>query len=406
MQPTLKKILKFFIPRSVRDILQWYPSRMRDWRKVLWFHFTQYLRLLLKGKFKNARNYFWTIIFSKEDGMGLNDIWYMKFPKLTPYPMRIELEPTTKCCLRCPKCEHTYWDYPDQDMTFEQFLHIVKQFPKLRCVSMTGIGHGFHNPDYLKMLKWLKDHHIYTQFYDPFFIIHDDLSKQLVEMGIDKIIVSIDGASKELYEKSQVGAKYETVIQNIKNILKWKRYYHTTFPEIIYKMVVTSENYTDMPKLIDLVEEFSKEDTVKIKEVEYVKMLPFQDNQHLQPVPMIDPETVKATVDKAKKYGKFRVLTYNIPFRKCQPLNKCSAWTVPFILVDGSVYPCCALTEGNRRRKIQPYVPGNVLKEDFHTLWQTGGKYRQIIEQTNAGIAPKICMVDPETCKFVATKRY
>ena len=404
MKEKIKKIIKFIIPRPFREFIAYYISRFSDWKSVLWYHFKQYLRLLGKGKFKNAKNYFWTVLFSKEDGMGLLDFFYEKWPNLTPYPGRIEVEATSKCSLRCPKCEHTFWNFPDRDITYDEFLHIMKQFPKLRCISLTGIGHGFHNPHYMKMLKWLKEKQIFVQFYDPFLIINDNIAKELVELGIDKIWVSIDGTTKEVYEKMQVGSNFEVVTKNIRNLLKWKRHYKTTFPEMCYKMVVTNINQHQMPDFVDLVEELTKDDPNKYKNVEYVKVLPFAENRYLQPTPTVDPKYVLETRDRAKKYGKFRLNIYNIPFRKCQPLHKCSAWTVPFILADVSVYPCCALTEGNRREKVKPYVMGNVLAGDFREIWKT--TYRDLINKIHKGIPPTICVIDPETCKYVASKRY
>ena len=43
-----------------------------------------------------------------------------------------------------------------------------------------------------------------------------------------------------------------------------------------------------------------------------------------------------------------------------EPVSKCLGFLVPFILVDGTVYPCCALTEGNQRKCVRPQALGNV----------------------------------------------
>ena len=66
----------------------------------------------------------------------------------------MEIEVTTRCNLKCIICEHTYWDEPNRDMSFEQFKGIVDQFPKLKWIGLTGIGESFINKDFMKMLRY------------------------------------------------------------------------------------------------------------------------------------------------------------------------------------------------------------------------------------------------------------
>jgi len=48
-----------------------------------------------------------------------------------PQPKYLEIETTTACNLKCTMCEHTYWCEKDQNMTYDQFLHIIDQFLNL-----------------------------------------------------------------------------------------------------------------------------------------------------------------------------------------------------------------------------------------------------------------------------------
>jgi hypothetical protein len=125
------------------------------WRRLKLLPLAKYkikylLHLLLDRRdWKNAWSYVWATLFSRDAGLALQDVLYRYFPNLGPYPKQLEVEVTTACNLRCTICEHTYWTEKPRHMTFEQFKHVVDQFPGLRWIGMTGIGSGFLNPDYL-----------------------------------------------------------------------------------------------------------------------------------------------------------------------------------------------------------------------------------------------------------------
>jgi len=51
-------------------------------------------------------------------------------------------------------------------------------------------------------------------------LINRETALRLVESGIDLIMVSFDGASRETFESIRVGANYETVIKNIGQLIK------------------------------------------------------------------------------------------------------------------------------------------------------------------------------------------
>ena len=45
----------------------------------------------------------------------------------------------------------------------------------------------------------------------------------LLNSGVEKVVLSLDGLSKKTYEKYRVGADFNKVIKNIKNLCKRKR---------------------------------------------------------------------------------------------------------------------------------------------------------------------------------------
>ena len=358
-----------------------------------WRHFFRQEAFLLgKWRIKSAYNYFWTIAFTKEEGLGLLDSLYRYNPNFAPYPERIELEVTNKCCLRCLKCEHTYWNEKPMDMSFEEFKMVIEQFPKLKAISLTGIGHGFENKDYLKMLEYLKSKSIFVQFFDPFFLINESIAEKLIDIGVDKTTMSIDGATKETYEKLQVGSNFERVIGNAKSLTRLKKEMNSLFPELHFLFVVTKENAHEMPKFVELAHSII-DGTQSLVIIYFICLIPFEENRFLMPEQKILEGMIPVTVEKAEKFTDIKLKPYFIHFVRNEnkpPISNCTAWTVPFITVDGTAYPCCTLTEGNIRHLVKEVAFGNLFDKHFKEIWYSE-EFINLRQMIHKGEVPLVC---------------
>ena len=65
--------------------------------------------------------------------------------------------------------------------------------------------------------------------------------------------VSIDGATKETYEKLRRGGSYEKIIENLESVRELKTRYNFQF---ILHFVVQLENYHEMPAIVELAEKY------------------------------------------------------------------------------------------------------------------------------------------------------
>lgn len=370
--------------------LNYYTELIKKAIPFFKFFARQELWLLSKGRFKEAYNYFWAVAFTEEEGMALLDPLYSRWHWLAPYPGRIELEVTNRCSLRCAKCEHTYWKEKNKNMSYEKFLKIMNQFPKLKAISLSGIGHGFHNPDYMKMLRYCKKNKLFLQFFDPFLLIKPEISKKLVKLGVTKIWCSLDACTEKTYNKVQAGSHFPTVVKHLKAMYTLKKKYNSRFPEICYHFIVTKENTHEMADYIDFIYSLNpnKKD---INLIQFTRLIPFKEIGHLKPT--ISKETLDEVFRRANKYGNFRITLCNLQKTKSH-IKECTAWTVPFITVEGQYYPCCALTEANKRQLFRsPELNyGNLFETDFHKIWKSP-KLRKLFRDMNKGRVPKLCKV-------------
>lgn len=313
---------------------------------------------------------------------------------LKQYPFCIEIESTTKCGLKCIMCEHTYWKEPVRDMTFEEFKKIVDQFPKLKWIGLTGIGEGFLNKDFMRMLEYVKSRDIFVELYDGLFYPTREQIKKLVELEIDKFFISTDAATKKTYEKIRVNAKFERTVENIKFLFQTKKKMNAYFPEVAFHYIVNSINVDEMLQFLDFVISVGGDGC----EVIFTRML--HTHKDVKNLFVEVPQTLINELDKKGKELGLKV-AWNADVLQDKPnIKKCTEWIMPFIFVTGHVIPCCACNEANRREFQKKYALGNIFEKSFKEIWR-GRNYENFLKMLKKGKVPVQCV----DCPLYETKK-
>lgn len=308
--------------------------------------------------------------------------------EVRPYPDYIEVETTTFCNFKCKMCEQQYWKGGKSEvrkhMSFDEFKSVLDQFPRLKWIGLTGIGQSFMNPDYPRILKLCKDRNIYIEIFDRFFFLDEKMCEFLVDIGLDKIYVSLDAASKETYKKMSLGLDWERVVGNIKTLDRVKKRKGKRFPELFFHFVMSKDNEHELEKYADFVNDLG----VDVVSLQYTKVLhEFKEIEGMS-IDLSD-ERKEAVQRHAQSLG--LEATFNInTSRDRLPLSRCSVWWQPFIFVDGTVVPCCSMNEQNDRVWQRRTSLGNVFEQDFRHIWW-GEKYTRMLENIRKDVVDESC---------------
>jgi len=304
--------------------------------------------------------------------------------EVQPYPDYIEVEITTCCSFKCKMCEHTYWKEKQENMSFKDFKHIVDQFPRLKWIGLTGIGESYLNPDFHKIMKYVKDKGIFVELFDVFYYLGEEQAKFLIEQGVDKIYISLDAATKETYEKIRVNSNWDKVISNLVRFDRLKKKYKSYFPELHFHFIVSKDNQHEIEKYLDMIADLG----IDVKGVQYTRCL--HSYKEIKDMFVEIPnEKKEAVIKKGQKLGIPVVWNVDTVGSK-RPLKDCSVWWMPFIFVDGTVIPCCSLNEQNDRPWQRKTSLGNIFKEDFRKIWY-GKKYKAMLKALKEGKCPPVC---------------
>jgi len=185
------------------------------------------------------------------------------------------------------------------------------------------------------------------------------MSKNLLTSGLNSIHFSIDGATKETYEYLRLGAKYETVVQNIANFMSLRKKIQNP-PHVVMRVVLWRDNLHETCNFIELANKLG------IKNVQFQALQYFWGaglsklEYSIYRAKEIDE--VKQTFENAhEKAGKVGV-QLKLPTTDFSRKIRCSQpWFLIFINWQGFVNPCCAVYDIN---------VGNILNQPFKKIWK------------------------------------
>ncbi|MEK7200439.1 MAG: radical SAM protein, partial [Bacteroidota bacterium] len=142
------------------------------------------------------------------------------------YPISISFEPTTSCNLRCPECPSGLRAFTRptgmlENNFFRQTIDTIYQ--DLLYLIFYFQGEPYLHPDFLTMVKYAHDKGIYTATSTNAHYLTDEKARQTVESGLDRLIISIDGTTQDVYRQYRMGGNLEKVLEGARNIVKWKK---------------------------------------------------------------------------------------------------------------------------------------------------------------------------------------
>lgn len=285
---------------------------------------------------------------------------FLKRPVQWGYPVSISFEPTTSCNLRCPECPSGLRQFsrPTGMLKNDFFTRTIDEIHKeLLYLIFYFQGEPYLNPDFLKMVKYASDKKIYTATSTNAHYLTDEIAKKTVESGLDRLIISIDGTTQDVYQQYRVGGNLEKVLAGARNIVKWKKQLKSKTPFVFFQFLVVKPNQHQ----IEEIKKLGKE--VGVDEVRF-KTAQVYDYK-------TDPNNLIPTIDKYSRYKKNADGTY-IPKNKLA--NRC--WKLQHANVitwDGLVVPCCF-------DKDAMHQLGNLKTQSFKEIWHNDN-YKQFRSQ-------------------------
>jgi len=255
---------------------------------------------------------------------------------LSSIPKILNLEITNFCNLRCPICvakNTRKQGFLDIDFLKKIIGENTATF-KDQFIWLHFNGEPLLHPRLPEVIRIIKKAGAKTRLSTNAALLTEEKSLEIMEAGLDYIVFSIDGNTKETYEKIRNGANFEEVENNILRFLKIKK-----------------ERRFKTDTQVQIIK--TKENEKEIK--------PFIKKWRGRDINYINVKSFCTRAWRSKEIGKFTDVAKakeRIVFRPpCFYL-----WETLVILWNGDVIACCQDLEGELR-------VGNLREDNLMQIW-------------------------------------
>jgi len=173
--------------------------------------------------------------------------------EVSEFPLHLDIENTNACNLKCPMCYRNVMRDKEGFMDFGLYKKIIDEGEEYRLpsVNLSWRGEPLLHPEFFEMVKYAKKHGVVdVRINTNGALLNDETIKETIESEIDKVIVSVDGATKGTYESLRKGANFEKVTAEIKKLVNVRNSMKKETPSVEVQIIDMKQTRGEIEKFI------------------------------------------------------------------------------------------------------------------------------------------------------------
>lgn len=302
----------------------------------------------------------------------------------------LHIDPTSNCNLRCKMCEARY-KVDRRELPWSLYKKTVDEGKELgiKKILLASSGECLLHKDFSRMVNYAHDNNFDIELVTNLTSVKEDQFDALLKLTC--LFVSIDGATKETYEKIRVGANFERTIENLKRIVENKG---DTYIQVNY--TIQKDNVAEIDKMFDLtasigvdkvsfgllhneVDEVYDEVKLSREDLEVLK------EQSKMVTKKLGGHDIQTNIDREwleylDKYGE--VTLQGIQKHWIHEIPCYNLWFGTFINPNGIVLPCCNFYTNK-------YALGDLKTQSLKEIWHSK-RYNELRRRFK-GRKPRFC---------------
>jgi radical SAM protein with 4Fe4S-binding SPASM domain len=322
----------------------------------------------------------------------------------TELPRFVQIEPVGQCNLRCRMCPIQFRTdgapgQPRAFMDFGVFRRLIGQFPEISELQLQGLGEPLLHPHFFDMVRYAAERGIRVSTNTNLTVMSEARAEECVRSGLHSLHVSLDGASKAVYEAIRVRARFERVLRNLRRVTRAREVLGGSLPHIHVVAVVMRDNLHELPDLVRLTHAEGVE-SLSVQHLCHDFGEPSLPQQYRPMRAFVDEQTLlhedRERIERYFAAARDAARALNLPLRLPNVRPRVHApgtpgrqrcdwpWRGAYISYDGKAMPCCMVATPDRIHF------GDMTVQGVAPVWNNDA-YRRFREQLDSDTPPDVC---------------
>lgn len=334
----------------------------------------------------------------EEDATGF------RFSRSSEQLARVYIEPTNLCNLECVTCMRNVWNEPPGLMSeevFQQILIGIRAFQPTPSVFFGGFGEPLTHPRICEMVAQARQAGAVVELITNGILLNAGMAARLMAAGLDRLWVSLDGATPGSYADVRLGDALPEVLDNLRHLKELRGSMSDARPRLGIAFVAMKRNIAELPEVVRLgkmlgADQFSISNVLPHTPELRDEMLYGRSFYEIDTVPSEWAPLIalpRMEINALTGDNLIQILKNRHLLSIARQHVRYGASTCPFIEKaslsvrwDGAVSPCLALMHSNESyldnhvHKTHAFAVGSLQKQPLEEIWNDTA-YRDLRER-------------------------
>jgi len=306
-------------------------------------------------------------------------------------PIAVDIYLTPRCNLACSKCYASDYVRYTERLSTSEFRLLLGELREARvfCVVFLG-GEPLTASDFFAISRHSIDIGMYTSLSTNGILLTKRNVDRMKNIGIERVQVSMDGATRETVEYFKGAGTYEPTLDGIRRATARGLHVHVGY-------VLTSKNCGELEQFLDLIV------SLGVQSCHFMSLMPFGKAKATFDYWELAPGAWKATIDRLamlqRQYAgkieiqferkfEFEDKLLQVPRSKISELDlftmSCEAGRYEAtVMPNGDVVPCVFFADDSE------WIGGNVRKQSFQEIWDNSKPFNYFRQISSGDIVGK-----------------
>ena len=153
------------------------------------------------------------------------------------FPIHLDIESTNRCNLKCTFCDKLPYLSPAEfgDMEYGLYTRIIDEgsVKGLCSIKLSYRGEPLLHPRLPEMIAHARKKGILDVYFNTnAMLLTESKSRALIEAGLNRISISVEGTDEKAFEEARIGARLNRIKRNAESLMALRESMGVDFPKV------------------------------------------------------------------------------------------------------------------------------------------------------------------------------